>query len=105
MTASRGSVTTGSGSYSTLTYSAASTASAFDSASTAATMSPANRTVSLAMNGRHICGSMPMNGGGGLLCRVVSASVNTFTPGSSRAADTSSSTILACAIGERTKTT
>ena len=36
------------------------------SASTAATMSPTKRTVSEARNGRNICGSTGMNGGGGL---------------------------------------
>ena len=61
-------------------------------------MSPTNRALSEAMNGRNISGGTWMNGGGALTVRSVSAAVNTCVPGSASAADLSIPRTFACAM-------
>ena len=95
----------GSGSYSTSTSSAASTDASRDGASTTATMSPANRALSEAMNGRNIRSSISTNGGVGLTARSTSAAVNTRAPGQLGGGGVSIWPIRAWAHGERTNVT
>jgi len=95
--AASGSMTTGSGSYSTLTSSAASSATARDEATTAATHSPAYRASSTA-SGNHRTSGTGRYCRSGSVCAASSDPVSTaVTPSSSSAALASMPVILACA--------